>query len=316
MIIKSLSRKSPSFGQLIAYFDKNQTKFEANYFTRNLFSKPQDPKQIEQEFTHNFQYLPQRENGNALYHEIIVLDQNTGVNTKREDQVLLHLADQYCQQRAPNNMVYGRIHGDKTHRHIHLMISSNPVKSPRRSRLTKVEFSQIQQNIEQDLIQQFPELSITPIYTQEPQRDKQKCSHREQALIQRTKTPSKKQQLATQLLDMFEHCYSHDDLEQHLNALGWQLYCRGRQYGVEPLSQGRKYRFKTLGLEGSFSDLQKRFSRAKKLQPTYSKEAITRSSLQADSTRGSNKTRQQMLEKTRDDQARFADQHLNEFDGR
>lgn len=325
MILKSLSRKTPSFGQLLHYFDKHQAPGHAEYFTRNMFATADNKDAVEQEFLHNFQYLPQRSNGNAMYHEILVLTQNTGVSTEKEDQVLRELADLYCQLRAPNQLVFGRIHTDKEHRHMHLMISSNSIKSPKRCRLKKADFSQIQQRVEQHLLDHFPELSVAPIYTCERDPSQRKAPEREQALEQRTKAPSKKAQLQAQLVTIFEQSYSAQELRQALEDIGWRLYKRGKQQGVEPLDTGRRYRFGTLGVQSDYDAFLERSERTGNL--TKQRDAASRepkdTAHDAHQPKSPDKAnlktpvdpREAMLQRIHEEQERFAEDHLKEFGG-
>ena len=68
MIIKSMSRKEPSFGQLIKYIER-ETGNERYRFRHNVFAR--DPNRICAEFEQNAQLLKQRKGGVYLYHEII-----------------------------------------------------------------------------------------------------------------------------------------------------------------------------------------------------------------------------------------------------
>ena len=72
MIIKSLSRKSTSFHQLIGYFNKSENSLEP--LTHNMYANPNDWWEVAEELIANSTHLPIRSNGVALYHEIISLD--------------------------------------------------------------------------------------------------------------------------------------------------------------------------------------------------------------------------------------------------
>lgn len=71
MIIKSMSRKEPSFAQLTAYMtdEKSDRDFDLH---QHVFSR--DPEHIAHEFETNARLLAKRKNGNYLYHEILSLD--------------------------------------------------------------------------------------------------------------------------------------------------------------------------------------------------------------------------------------------------
>lgn len=261
MIIKSMARKTPSFGQLIHYLDKNQEQGDQGLFSRNLFASKADRQAVKREFEENFSYLKKRAKSNALYHEIIVLDQGITVPRKLTDKVLIDLAERYCQLRAPNQLVYGRIHDDHDHRHIHLMISANPIKSPQRVRLSKQLFSDIQQEIEKYLLEQYPELKVTPIYTQSRFAQRMKVKNREGEMERRTNKPSKKRFLRETFIRHLGEAQSMDDLKKRLTLNGIQIYQRGQQVGLEPVGEGRRFRLKTLGVNDSYQQALLRFQR-------------------------------------------------------
>ena len=80
MIINSMARKQPSFRHLIDYFAKGHGRGHGLTFTRNLYDDPSQRVMVAKAFEHNHAHLPKRVNGNALYHEVIVLERQSGVN--------------------------------------------------------------------------------------------------------------------------------------------------------------------------------------------------------------------------------------------
>lgn len=310
MIIKSMARKHPGFGQLVGYFDKGQVKGTTPVFTRNLYAENSDASAIQREFEANFGYLPKRKNGNALYHEILVLDQNTGLSPEQENTILLDLAAYYVDQRAPNQLVYGKVHDDQSHRHIHLMISSNAVKSDRRLRVTKARFAEIQKAVEERLLSRYPELGAERIYTRGDDRQALKQSSREGELERRTRKPSRKRQLQATLHQTFSQASSSDALEKQLHEQGLRLYVRGRQVGVEPLQEGRRFRLKTLGVQSAYEDMLVRFER----QAT---QMDVREPVGAEPPRGAPELdeRAAALLKDRQGMERFAEHHLRDDQG-
>ena len=80
MIIKSMSRKVPSFGQLLGYIDR-EAGGEAYTLRHNL--RGRDHASIEQEFSCNADLLQQRRNGVFLYHEIISISRAQGCAFRR-----------------------------------------------------------------------------------------------------------------------------------------------------------------------------------------------------------------------------------------
>ena len=76
--------------------------------------------------------LPKRANGNYLYHECVVLGECPDVSQAKQERILLDLVEQYVKLRAPDQMVYGRMHMDTDYLHFHLCISSNSVRGKQR----------------------------------------------------------------------------------------------------------------------------------------------------------------------------------------
>lgn len=214
-------------------------------------------------FEENYRFLPRRKNGNALYHEVIVLEQEESVAPTRQAEILLALAERYCEMRAPGQLAYGRVHQDQKHQHIHLMLSSNGVRSPRRARLPKARFAEIQRELEAFKLERFPELSPLRIYDRKEEgRQTVKSKNREQQAKAREKRPSQKQRLGAELERILKGATSRQDLEARLAAQNLQLYQRGKSIGVESTIDAKRHRLKTLGLEAEWGEAEARFDRS------------------------------------------------------
>ncbi len=251
MIIKSMSRKAPTFGQLIDYIGRNSDPQTGTTFARNLYHSGGNTDVVAGQFLDNYQYLPKRKNGNALYHEVIVLEQQDHLSKTQVETVLHDLADLYCAKRAPHQLAWGRVHWDTKYPHIHLLISSNAVRSDRRVRMEKAQFAQLQKSMETYKEQAFPELKDQRVYQKE-EHDRPKVKNAEGELVWRVKAPSAKQQVAEQLRDIFSVSSGQLQLLSNLRAQGFVLYNRGQTTGVLHQATGRRYRLRTLGLEMLF----------------------------------------------------------------
>ncbi len=248
MIIKSLSRKSPSFAQLTAYMlgaDRAQLAI-----THNLPASATAAERIILEFEKNHALLPRRANGNALYHEIMALPPEIGIPIREQALALRAIASRYLEQRAPQQLALGVIHVDTGHVHIHLMISSNATLSRRRLWLKKAEFAAIQRDLESYRNTRFPELGITRHY--DSSSPGMKRSNREQAASVRSRAPSHKQELAATVASTMKEAKSREALDTALAEAGLALYQRGRSVGVRT-EGGRRYRLSTLGLADEYA---------------------------------------------------------------
>lgn len=156
MIVKSMSRKVPSFGQLIGYIDREEDA-ERYRIRHNLAAR--DPELVRHEFERNAALLQKRKNGVYLYHEILSISRAQGLSDEQQKERLYEIAQQYIAARCPDNLVYGGLHHDKEHSfHFHLMMSSNRAGDTKRLRLDKAQFRDIQVKLEEYVLRQYPEL--------------------------------------------------------------------------------------------------------------------------------------------------------------
>lgn len=246
MIIKSMSRKTPSFGQLLEYFDRDEAGKKLPHrgrLSHNLWS--QETARAESEFITNFNRKTKRKNAIALHHEVLVLPGGRQ-SPEQASQTLIDLAKKYLELRAPKQLVVGQIHLDTDHPHVHLMISSNEVASEKSAWLSKQQFADIQAELEAYKLEKYPEYS-EQFYGKERTQQRHK-PQREQQLEVRTGKPSQKQQVAQQFLAALGKAESSKGLEKHLSEVGLSLYQRSKTLGVIKLETGKKYRLKTLGV--------------------------------------------------------------------
>ena len=263
MIVKSLSRKEPSFSGLIAYMGRGIEAGEGIPLVfQNLYGHEKTPlRELQQEFVHNAQYLPARKNGNALYHEIISIARGHALDSGELCQRLSDIATRYTQARAPRQLAYGVAHLDTDYAHIHLLISANGVGSPKRERLPKADFSRIQKELEAYVLTRYPELAQTAVYGRPRVLDRPHRTESEQALETRTGKLSHKQDVAQQLAVIFETVTTTQDLETQLSNAGFTVYQRGKTMGVQELSgKGLRHRLSTLGLAEQYTKVQERIA--------------------------------------------------------
>ena len=252
MIIKSMARKAPTFTQLIAYFGRDGGIGKEATFSRNLYHTGANARLVAKQFQENHQFLPERKNGNALYHEVIVLEYQPYLSKKQLSKILVQLADRYCERRAPNQLAWGKVHFDTEFPHIHLMLSANAIRSNKRYRLNRASFANIQVDLEQYKLQNFPELRGMPVYTRQSLCHNPKVTLNEGEAVRRTNKPSRKMQAFTLLEPIFQTATEQSALNARLMVSGFQLYQRGKTWGVLHQESGIRYRLTTLGLMPEF----------------------------------------------------------------
>lgn len=258
MIIKSMSRKTVSFQQLLTYINKENAgqMFDIHH---NLYG--QNQSELVQEFRTNSEFLKKHKKGVVLYHEILSITKAQEISNAQQKQILRSITENYISQRAPNNLAFAALHDNKKHNlHYHIVISSNEVNSSKRVRLSIGKFNRIKRDLENSVLQQFPELEQE---TAIGKKSQVKQTHSAARLQHRTGALPKKQKLTQILNTIFKSANSQTDLEDQLKSEGLETYVRGKHIGVKFIETGRKHRLKTLGLEDEFSACNRRINDAR-----------------------------------------------------
>ena len=244
MIIKSMSRKVPSFGQLIGYIDRDEGQ-EPYRIRHNVWGR--DPELIQTEFERNGDLLPKRKNGVYLYHEIISITRAKGLSPEEQMTRLHDIAENYIAARCPDNLVFGGLHQDKEHSyHYHLMISSNRAGETGRLRLTKAQFREVQVGLERHVLETYPELEQKLAIDKRSDRGRKKG---EAELERRTGKRPKREEVLERVLAAYAASQDRQSLLDALGREGLELYVRGKNLGVVDLESGKKHRLNTLDLE-------------------------------------------------------------------
>ena len=250
-----MSRKAPTFGQLAAYIGRSVPRDAGVAFVRNLYSDGLDQSAVVDQFSENYRYLPTRKSGNALYHELIVLEPQDHLPGWKVEAALHQLAGEYCARRAPHQLAWGEVHHDTEFPHIHLMISANAVRSDRRVRMDRHYFAQVQRGLEQWRAENLPELHARVIYGDEHEKQTPKQPLNEGEMFRRTKEPSKKQVIYENLQAILAGVSNFSDAQSKAVNLGLEFYQRGQTWGVSDTQTGKRYRLQTLGLAIAFEKL-------------------------------------------------------------
>lgn len=289
MIPKSLSRKTPSFNQLIAYMhsDKADERFE---LYQHCFARGEAA--LAREFFANSELLGKRKNGNYLYHEILSITIEEGVDRRHAKACLRELALRYVGERCPGNMVYGCLHDDhRDHIHYHLMISANERGESRRLRLSKSRFDEIKRELETHTLERYPELKQRRIITAE--REEKKLS-RKAAEVKRKGGKLERQDFVRRgIHEAMVTARSMDEFRELLLGKQFEYYQRGKHHGVSvthPDGRQEKYRFATLGIAADFEMYQESLERLSEAQkhpekPEPGKEEQRRSERQSETVK-------------------------------
>lgn len=262
MIIKSMTRKESTFGQLLEYM--NREAADERYSLRhNCYARKE--RELEAEFTKNAGHMRKRANGVYMYHEILSITKTGNMSDHERKNALREIAQKYIALRCPKALVYGVVHDDHAHHlHYHLLISANEAGAADRIRLSRADFQQIKEQTEQRVLVEYSELrqkeSIGKRNTGE------RLSQAGAELKRRTgRTPEREDVKAT-ITRIFGEALDREELFQLLREAKMNLYVRGKNIGVLNEETGRKYRLNRLGLEDRFAVLSARIERMERLE--------------------------------------------------
>jgi len=259
MITKSLSRKTPSFGQLAGYMSEsgymNSEKADSLFeIYQHCFAR--GSRNIAEEFLKNSEHLSKRKNGNYLYHEILSITLEQGVDMKYAKEALRELALEYIQKRCPRNMVYGCLHDDHAdHIHYHLMISSNERGDSKRYWLTKKQLDDVKRHIEMHCLEHYPDLKQRPVMT--ATSAEKKVSRKAAEEKRRQGKLERHDRVRGIIFEAMARTQTLDDFIDTLAEKNCRYYTRGKHYGVEvqhPDGKVEKYRFATLGIHEEYEN--------------------------------------------------------------
>lgn len=277
MIIKSMSRKVPSFNQLIGYMDLGASSRENNIYY-NLYSRKAES--IEDEFHQNSEFIQKRKNGVYMYHEVISITRSKQIEEQEQIEILRQVVYKYIQERAGNNLVYAVLHDDKVDNlHYHLLISSNQIESSKKHRLSKSQFDTVKKNLELFVLDCHPELEQKKLISKEKESlsdtddNSSQISNKGAELKRRTGKTPQRDIVKESLLNIFASASIQEEFIELLESEHYQIYKRGKHWGILNETTNRKHRFATLGITKEFQALEQKLA---SLNSTESKSEETK----------------------------------------
>ena len=220
----------------------------------NLYAN--NSENVKEEFSKNAEFLKERKNGVFMYHEILSVTKSSKISLDKQKEILMELAQKYLQERAKNNLAYGVLHDDKSDNlHYHFMISSNEASKKIKHRLTKNEFDKIKKNLENYVLNIYPEMEQKAVINKTKDEN---TSTKEYELKKRTGKQSERDQVKSKLKEVFEKSKTKQQFFNNLANSGFELYIHGNTIGVKNNETGLNYRLKTLGLLDEFYEISPR----------------------------------------------------------
>lgn len=257
MILKTLSRKSDSGGQLIRYLlryvlkeqtsskchkknEKKNLSDDAFIIRHNIRSK--NLGGIIQEFKANEKFrLGNRKNSVFLFHNIISFSNK---DKEKINNTMLHdIAQKFVKERGENCIFVGTKHEiGIDHIHLHIVQSSTEING-RSARISKRRFQEIKKSLEIYQRLKYPEL-IHSLPNLEPE-----SSLTKEAFLGRIKAArqTNKEFLIETIESIYASAHSKEDFLGQLEAAGCMPYYRGNK--LQGLKyEGLKYRMSKLNI--------------------------------------------------------------------
>lgn len=244
--------------------NKGRVQGDEYFFRHNVYGSK--PFNIVKEFTQNHKILKKRKNGVALYHEYISIKYQKGYTKEELREIIQDLTEQYTKARANNCLVYAVIHEQHNQIHSHLMISGNEIESTKAHYFSQAKYEEIKDQTRKYAYEKYPKLERLEV-TKKKARTKSKSIDREIQFKKRSGQQSQREKTRERIRTIFKLSQSYDEFIQYLRIEKLDIYQRGNTYGFLDTVTNKKYRLKTLELEGEFSEMTSRFeSRKQKTQ--------------------------------------------------
>lgn len=232
MIIKSKTRKSGSFRQLLSYMILGEERVsESRIILHNLMGQNLEDWVTEFQANEN-RRKRKRKNSVKLYHEILAWHPDDTEYLSLD--TIEDLTRTYIEHRNPNGLYVGAVHLSQDHYHVHLCISGVEYGSGKPLRISREKFKTLKQQVQSLEMERYPELHYSQVSHGKP---------RENQPVKEGKYFS----LREQVLAISQSASSAQDFLEKLTANQLAVYYRrGKPQGI--LYKGKRHRFRTLGL--------------------------------------------------------------------
>jgi hypothetical protein len=245
MIVKILTRHSPSYESLLKYIlQEDKTKDEKQItITHNIRSH--DPKDWPREFIQNeaFRKYP-RSNQIYLYHEILSF-------SSREDEknvtpeMIEDISRQYINLRGNKGIYIGVPHRDKDHVHIHFCTSGLEYRNGKAFRLSKEDLHLVKTKLQEYHKEKYPQIDQSTVGHG---KGKAYVTDREWYATHKAQRTLHKETLKHHLKDAFSKAKTQNEFLALLREAGLHHYERnGKPTGI--VFEDMKFRFTRLGME-------------------------------------------------------------------
>ena len=238
MILKSMTRKTPTWGQLLEYMVKDSDRYKDLDGLSFILKHNVSGHNI-REWTRSFEEteerrVNQRVNNVKVFHEILSWSNKDVKHMSLEK--MKEMARQYITIRNENASYIAVPHRDKKHWHVHFCISAVEAKTGKAIRVSREEFKAIKEKIQQFQIEKYPELSNSVV--NHSKKAKQPVIEPEYQQTKRTGQLSEKEKMKQQLETIFRSSTSKADFYTKVHEQGLSTYERGGKVcGIEEIGR-------------------------------------------------------------------------------
>jgi hypothetical protein len=214
MIIKNLTRKQGT-GQLLRYvfryvFNPNKQPISAKnpFIIRHNIRKNSIEGYIA-EFENNFANRRRKAKNQVRLHHTI-LSWHKADSQFITDRKLKALVREYIRLRGETNLYVGTKHEDRSHCHIHLVMSSHQLNG-QSSRISKNEFENLKLQLDSYQREHFPELTHSL-----PQHGKSKIKNKEMGMLRKIKSLRDRANQRQREIDVHQHTKDFEETKQFM----------------------------------------------------------------------------------------------------
>jgi hypothetical protein len=239
MILKLLTRKTGSYGQLLNYILKGHE--EHPFIIKHHIRGKSVKEYVQQYRTNEFIRLTKRSNSNYIFHEIISFSRD--LQNDLTPEIMEDLTHKYIQLRNPNMMAVAVQHTDKQP-HVHLCISATD-KTGKSLSIKKGPLLKLKKDMLAYQKERYPHIPW-PILEHGKSQKKRHVSDKEYRMKQRTGRLTDRDVVLKILNDCYKSAISKADFFSKLKSYGLETYVRGGKLtGV--IHGKRKHRLDRLG---------------------------------------------------------------------
>lgn len=245
MIVKFLSRHSPSYLGLIDYILKEGKGGEHKApepYLHNFRGKSKTEWVKELCQNEAFRKHPRKD---QVYFYHAMLSFSNLDSEKITQDILKDITTKFIDLRGKEGMFLTAQHQDREHLHIHCLISALEFKTGKAFRMTKNQFQDLKIELQNYQLQKFPQLENS---LPNHQSGKEYLTSKEFNAKNKNTKAFQKAEITTKINDLLAISENQQQFLERLRENGLHHYERGgRAYGIS--LEDKNYRFSTLGID-------------------------------------------------------------------